>query len=70
VSREITIVVNGAVTAVAPGTTVAEVVAAVAPHLSGCAVARNGEVVPKSTWCGVLLHAEDRLEVLTAAQGG
>ena len=36
----------------------------------GVAVAVNGEVVPRSTWAGARLRDGDRVEVLTAAQGG
>jgi sulfur carrier protein len=36
----------------------------------GLAVAVNGEVVPRSAWDGHSLRDGDRVEVLTAAQGG
>jgi sulfur carrier protein len=36
----------------------------------GVAVAINGEVVPRSAWAGQSLRDGDRVEVLTAAQGG
>jgi sulfur carrier protein len=36
----------------------------------GIAVALNGEVVPRSAWDATDLHPGDRVEVLTAAQGG
>jgi sulfur carrier protein len=36
----------------------------------GVAVAVNGEVVPRSSWAAARLHDGDRVEVLTAAQGG
>ena len=36
----------------------------------GVAVAVNGEVVPRSTWATASLRDGDRVEVLTAAQGG
>ena len=36
----------------------------------GVAVAVNGEVVPRSTWPVAPLHDGDRVEVLTASQGG
>ncbi len=44
------IVVNGQPWDGPPGTTVAELVSAWCPSPKGIAVARNGEVVPKSTW--------------------
>ncbi len=36
----------------------------------GIAVALNGEVVPRSAWDATGLRPGDRVEVLTAAQGG
>jgi len=36
----------------------------------GVAVALNGEVVPRSSWPVARLRDGDRVEVLTAAQGG
>ena len=36
----------------------------------GVAVAVNGEVVPRSAWPVAQLRDGDRVEVLTAAQGG
>jgi sulfur carrier protein len=40
------------------------------PARVGIAVAVNGEVVPRSAWAGHALHDGDRVEILTAAQGG
>ena len=34
------------------------------------AVARNGEVVPRSTWAGTELQGGDAVEVLSAVAGG
>ena len=36
----------------------------------GVAVAVNGEVVPRSSWPAARLRDGDRVEVLSAAQGG
>lgn len=36
----------------------------------GVAVAVNDEVVPRRAWSGVRLQAGDRVEVVTAKQGG
>jgi sulfur carrier protein len=47
-------------------TLVAELIAA----QRGVAVAVNGTVVPRSSWSEVDLEDGDRIEVLTAAQGG
>lgn len=61
---------NGVVQRVPEGVTVVEVVAEVTTQNRGVAVAVNGEVVPRSTWPETRLHDGDRVEVLTAAQGG
>jgi sulfur carrier protein len=64
--------VNGAVTALTDGTTVAELVAALTGDVTprGVAVARDGAVVPRSAWPATVLTDGDRVEVLTATQGG
>lgn len=68
----LTVVVNGDEREVAPGTTVAALVRASAPaRLVGhTAVARNGEIVLRSAWPATVLEVGDRIELLTAAQGG
>ncbi len=65
-----TIVVNGDERRLASGTTVADVVVALGRGERGIAVAVNGEVVPRRSWPGRALIDADRVEVLTAAQGG
>lgn len=64
------IVVNGAVRTVENAGTVAGLVADVTPARRGVAVAVNGEVVPRSGWADARLRDGDRVEILTAAQGG
>jgi sulfur carrier protein len=49
---------------------VAALVAQLTEARRGVAVAVNGEVVPRSAWTGAPLRDGDRVEVLTAAQGG
>lgn len=61
---------NGDERDVRDGSCIAEVVAALVSDASATAVARNGEVVPRSMWSGVALEAGDRLEVVSAAPGG
>jgi sulfur carrier protein len=39
-------------------------------QFSGVAAAVNGEVVPRSSWAGTVLRDGDRVEVVTAVQGG
>ena len=50
--------------------TVADVVAAWCPSPRGVAVARNGEVVPRSRWEDQRLEPGDALELVTAVAGG
>ena len=62
--------VNGSPAPLPSPATVAALVADMAAPESGIAVALNGEVVPRSAWDATHLHPGDRVEVLTAAQGG
>jgi sulfur carrier protein len=62
--------VNGEPRDLAPGTTVRDLVATVSADGSGCAVAINGEVVPRTTWSEHPVTAGDRVEILNAVQGG
>lgn len=66
------ITVNGQPRAVPDGTPVAALVAElVGPGPGrGLAVAVNGEVVPRAGWDTTTVSAGDRVEVLTATQGG
>jgi sulfur carrier protein len=61
---------NGEPRTLPAGATVDDVVVMIVPGRQGCAVARNGEVVPRSSWATVPLEAEDRIELLGAAPGG
>jgi sulfur carrier protein len=64
------VVVNGEQRAIANGATVADIVATVTQSPAGCAVAVNDIVVPRPDWSGRILESHDRVEVLTAVQGG
>nr|BFE35090.1 sulfur carrier protein ThiS [Actinomadura rugatobispora] len=70
----INVVVNGEPRELPGDTTVADAVAAVTgrsgPDASGVAAALNDEVVRRSDWAATTLAEADRLEVLTAVQGG
>lgn len=61
---------NGADRTLGEDATVADVVATLTTAPTGVAVAVNGEVVPRGAWSGRALRDGDRVEVLTAAQGG
>jgi sulfur carrier protein len=62
--------VNGASRPHRPGTTVTDVVSSLTASPEGCAVAVNGAVVPRSDWKSRSVEPGDRIEVLTAVQGG
>jgi sulfur carrier protein len=66
------ITVNGEPRQVHGGTVVADVVRELtgAPDTRGVAVAVNGEVVPRGSWATTAVIRGDRVEVLTATQGG
>jgi sulfur carrier protein len=65
------LLVNGSPAPLPSPATVAGLVAALpGAGPRGIAVAVNGEVVPRSAWNTTGLHPGDRVEVLTAAQGG
>jgi sulfur carrier protein len=49
---------------------VADLVDRWCPSPRGIAVARNGAVVPKSSWETTPLVPGDRIEIVTAAAGG
>ncbi|MFJ9027212.1 sulfur carrier protein ThiS [Streptomyces sp. NPDC102274] len=62
--------VNGEPHELAPATTLDVVVATLTPAPSGVAAAVNETVVPRTRWSGTPLNEGDRVEVLTAVQGG
>jgi sulfur carrier protein len=66
------ILLNGQRSDLDAGETLAAVLARLGLALDarGVAVAVDGEVVPRSTWESFALHADARVEVLTAMQGG
>jgi sulfur carrier protein len=64
------VMVNGEARALDDGTTVAVLAALVLDRPKGVAVAVNGEVVPRSAWPTTPLRDADRVEVVTARQGG
>lgn len=62
--------VNGEPHSVPAGTTVEGVVSRFTTTQTGFAVARNGEVVPRSAWPDTPIIPGDRVDVVTVAQGG
>jgi sulfur carrier protein len=71
-SATIAVRVNGAEVAVPAGATVAEIVGAtgIGPESRGIAVALDGEVVRRADWALTVVRDGQRIEVLTAVQGG
>ncbi len=64
------VTVNGVATDVAEDTTVAALVAERGGRHDRIAVARNGDVVPRSSWAATRLSSGDDLEVLAPTAGG
>ncbi|MFD7557932.1 MULTISPECIES: sulfur carrier protein ThiS [unclassified Streptomyces] len=65
-----TISVNGEPREIAAGTTLDSVVATLTTAPSGVAAALNETVVPRGQWPATALGEGDRVEILTAVQGG
>jgi sulfur carrier protein len=66
----ITVLVNGERRALEPPVALGEVVAALTASPSGVAAALNETVVPRTRWAATALSDGDRVEILTAVQGG
>ncbi|MFE7338592.1 sulfur carrier protein ThiS [Streptomyces griseus] len=66
----VSVSVNGEARAVVAGTALDSLVATVTPARSGVAVAVNESVVPRGRWAATTLGEGDRVEILTAVQGG
>ena len=64
------IVLNGDATTVVVGATIGAMVDGLGKGRRGVAVAVNDEVVPRSRWDSTALSDDDRVEILTASQGG
>ncbi|WP_181138552.1 sulfur carrier protein ThiS [Streptomyces sp. Ru73] len=66
----VTVSVNGEPREIPAGLPLDRLVATLTSASSGVAAAVNEEVVPRSQWPATPLGAGDRVEVLTAVQGG
>lgn len=66
----VTVSVNGEPRELASGTALDALVAALSSAPSGVAAALNETVVPRAQWPLTPLSEGDRVEVLTAVQGG
>jgi len=66
----ITVLVNGERRSLAAPLALDALVATLTTAHSGVAAAVNDTVVPRSRWAGTALADGDRVEILTAVQGG
>ncbi|QKW10670.1 sulfur carrier protein ThiS [Streptomyces sp. NA04227] len=64
------VTLNGTPHELDPATTLAALVATLTTAPSGVAAALNETVVPRTRWSATVLGQGDRVEVLTAVQGG
>lgn len=64
------ITVNGEQREAAAELTVAELVGQISDRGAGIAVALNSEVVPRGSWADTAVRPGDRIDVVTAVQGG
>jgi sulfur carrier protein len=62
--------VNGTLTEVRDGATIADLLADLGAQLSGVAVARNEHVVTRSTYAQERVAEGDRIEIIKAVAGG
>ncbi|NEB37820.1 sulfur carrier protein ThiS [Streptomyces sp. SID14515] len=66
----VSVSVNGEARTVPAGTALDALVATLTPARSGVAVAVDESVVPRGRWAATTLGEGDRVEILTAVQGG
>ena len=64
------ITVNGQPREAADELSLGELVREVSDRSTGIAVAVNGEVVPRGSWGDTTVRPGDRIDVVTAVQGG
>jgi sulfur carrier protein len=69
-STNVNVIVNGERRQLAAGTALDALVATLTAAPSGVAAALNETVVPRAQWSKTILSEGDRVEVLTAVQGG
>lgn len=67
---QVSVSVNGQARDIPAGLPLDQLVATLTAAVSGVAAAVNEVVVPRSQWPATPLGAGDRVEVLTAVQGG
>jgi sulfur carrier protein len=70
VTAPTTVTLNGEPSAVGSPATVGSIVDGLGRGRRGISVAVNAVLVPRSAWDDAVVHEGDRVEVLTAVQGG
>ncbi|MBV9023120.1 MAG: sulfur carrier protein ThiS [Streptomycetaceae bacterium] len=68
--RALHVSLNGEPREIPDGLTLGRLVATLTTARAGVAAAVNETVIPRSRWHDTLLSTGDRIEVLTAVQGG
>lgn len=68
--NDLDVVVNGKPHPVSPGTTLADLVAALGRKPELVAVERNGEIIPRTRYAETSLASGDKLEIVQFVQGG
>jgi len=66
----VAITVNGEPHTAPPGSTLEQLVSGLTKLTSGVAAAVGGQVVPRGRWAATALQDGDRIEIVTAVQGG
>lgn len=69
-ARSVSVSVNGEARALPAGTDLGTLLATLTQAASGVAAAVNESVVPRGRWAATTLGEGDRVEILTAVQGG
>ncbi|WP_371615495.1 sulfur carrier protein ThiS [Streptomyces sp. NBC_00454] len=69
-THSVSVSVNGEPREIAAGTVLATVVATLTQATKGVAAALNETVVPRGQWLHTRVEDGDRVEILTAVQGG
>lgn len=69
-TAHLTVLLNGEAHRLADGTTLQQLIEARTGGNRGSAVAVDGSVVPRSAWGGYRLGEGQRIELITAVQGG
>ncbi|MEI8410854.1 MULTISPECIES: sulfur carrier protein ThiS [unclassified Kribbella] len=62
--------VNGKATSIPPNRSVADLVRQYSDRQTGIAVAVNQSVLTRDEWAGTMLADGDRVEIVSAVQGG